>query len=70
MASERRDRPDGPEPRREATLVEHSTSGSRFTRLFGDTFSLEDGFTLKHVVAVVAVLFAIVMIFGVISLVA
>ena len=43
MASERSDRPDGLEPDREATLVEHSSSGSRFTRLFGDTFSLEDG---------------------------
>ena len=70
MASERRDRPNGPEPDREATLVEHSSSGSRFTRLFGDTFSLEDGFTLKHVAAVVAVLLVVVMLFGLISLVA
>ena len=68
MSSERRD-PDR-EPDREATLVEHSSTGSRFTRLFGDTFSLEDGFTLKHVAAVVALLAVVVMVFGVISLVA
>jgi hypothetical protein len=70
MASERRDPPDGPEPDRESTLVEHSNSGRRFTRLFGDTFSLEDGFTLKHVAAVVAVLLVVVIVFGLISLVA
>ena len=62
---ERRD-PDR-EPDREATLVEHSSTGSRFTRLFGDTFSLEDGFTLKHVAAVVALLSVVVMVFGLIS---
>jgi hypothetical protein len=68
--AERRDRPDGHEPDREPALVEHSSSGSRFTRLFGDTFSLEDGFTLKHVAAVVTVLFVVVLVFGLISLVA
>ncbi len=68
MDAARRDRSDGPESEGEARLVEHSGSGSRFTRLFGDTFSLEDGFTLKHVAAVVAVLFVVVMVFGVISL--
>jgi len=68
MSSERRD--PAREPDREATLVEHSSTGSRFTRLFGDTFSLEDGFTLKHVAAVVALLGVVVMVFGVISLVA
>ena len=70
MASEQRNRPDEPEAERDATLVEHSSSGSRFTRLFGDTFSLEDGFTLKHVAAIVAVLTVVVMVFGLISLMA
>jgi len=70
MASERRDSSDAPEPECEMMLVEHSSSGSRFTRLFGDTFSLEDGFTLKHVAAVVAVLVVVVAVFGLISLAA
>jgi hypothetical protein len=70
MTSELRDRSDGPESDPEATLVEHSSSGNRFTRFCGDTFSLEDGFTLKHVAAVVAGLLVVVMIFGLIALVA
>ncbi len=70
MTSEQREGPDVPETDPKATLVEHSSSGRRFTRLFGDTFSLEDGFTLKHVAAVVAVLFVVVVIFGLISMVA
>jgi len=67
MASDQRDSP-GDDPK--AALVEHSSTGGRFTRLLGSTFSLEDGFTLKHVAAVIAVLFVVVLIFGLISYIA
>ena len=70
MALEQSNYPDGSEAEREAPLVEHSSSGRRFTRLFGDTFSLEDGFTLKHVAVVVAALCVVVAVFGLISLLA
>jgi len=52
----------------EPNLVEHSSTGSRFTRLFGNTFSLEDGFTLKHVAAVLVALAAVLVIFGLVSM--
>jgi len=70
MDSKQREFSGGSDPDPEAPLVEHSSSGRSFTRLLGDTFSLEDGFTLKHVAAVIAVLLVVVMVFGLISLVA
>jgi len=64
MASKQRDSSDG-DPT--ATLVEHSSTGGRFSRLLGSTFSMEDGITLRHVAAVIAILFVVVLVFGLIS---
>ena len=65
MASERETR-EGTSG--EPSLVEHTSTGGRFNRLFSGTFSLEDGITLKHVAAVLAALVAVLVIFGLVSM--
>jgi hypothetical protein len=71
MTSEKRDPPERSSGgQADSTLIEHSSTGGRFTRLLGSTFSMEDGFTLKHVAAVIVILLLVVMVFGLISLMA